>query len=97
MLVSHAGLRPIDVGPPRRAQQREQLGFFAWRRCSHTIPASDARSGRIRDRVHRLAPPGVEDASRLRTRRRRACMFGGTNGRAIAPSCAPEVLALPLA
>jgi predicted dinucleotide-binding enzyme len=28
MLVSDAGLRPIDVGPPRRAQQREQLGFL---------------------------------------------------------------------
>jgi 8-hydroxy-5-deazaflavin:NADPH oxidoreductase len=28
MLVSDAGLRPIDVGPPRRAQQREHLGFL---------------------------------------------------------------------
>ena len=27
-LVSDAGLRPIDVGPLRRAQQLEQLGFL---------------------------------------------------------------------
>ena len=26
--VSDAGLRPIDVGPPRRARQREHLGFL---------------------------------------------------------------------
>jgi predicted dinucleotide-binding enzyme len=48
-LVTDGGLRPIDVGPLRRAHQLEQLGFLHLSIQQPLASASGARSSSIRD------------------------------------------------